>query len=71
MEEQSSKRADHNSPVEWPSLDEEPEVTMELTLMEVSEETRRFLMDKCTQDLANDIRERTWSRYPLPKVAAT
>ena len=47
--------------VEWPSSDEErpneePEVPVESTLVEVSEDTRRFLADKCTQGVANEVR---------------
>lgn len=69
MDRDPSERPDYDSPVVWPS-DEEPEAS-EPYLMEVSEETRRFLVDKCTRGVANDVRRRTRSRFPLPKVAAT
>ena len=63
-------RLEYDSPVEGAS-DEEPGIPSESTLLEVSEETRRFLVEKCTRGVANDVRRRTRSRYPLPKVAAT
>ena len=68
METDLREKPDCNSQVEWPS-DEEPKVPMESSLLEVSEETKRFLMQKCTQGVANEVRRKTWSRYPLLKVA--
>ena len=67
MDADPFKRPEYNSPVDW--SDEEPEVQMESTLMEVLQETRQFLVDKCTRGGAKDVRWRTRSRYPLPKVA--
>ena len=69
MDANPSERPDYSIPVEW--SDEEPEVPTESTLMEVSKETKRFLVDKCTRGVANEVRRRTRGRYPLPKVAAT
>ena len=69
MDADPFERLDYRTPVDW--LDEEPEVLTESTLMEVSEDTKKFLVAKCTQGLAKEVRRRTQSRYPLPKVAAT
>ena len=52
-------------------MDEEPGIPSESTLLEVSEETRRFLVQKCIQGVANDVQWRTWSWYPLLTVVAT
>ena len=81
MDTQPMKKPVYNAHVEWPPLDEErpdkerqdeePEVPGKSHLVEVSEETRCFLVDKCTCGIANEVRRRTWSRFPLPKVAAT
>jgi len=40
-------------------------------LIEVSEETAKFLQEKCTQGVPNEARLRARKRYPLPKVPAT
>ena len=72
---QPTEKLVYDTHVEWPSLDEErqdeePEVPDELALVEVSKETRRFLVDKCTRGVANEVRRRTRSCFPLPKVVA-
>ena len=81
MDAQPTEKPVYDAHVEWPSSDEErpdeerqdeePEVPGESHLVEVSEETRRFLVDKCTRGIANQVKRRTRSRFPLPKVAAT
>ena len=40
-------------------------------LCDVSEETHTFLTDCCTRSVPNEIRKRSRSRYPLPRVPAT
>ena len=55
MGTEPSMRLAYDSPVEWP-LDEEPGVVSKLMPLEVSEETRWFLMHKCTWGVANDVR---------------
>ena len=50
MESDPFERLDYSSQVDW--SDEEPEVPTESTLMEVSEETKRFLVDKCMRGVA-------------------
>ena len=70
METDPWERLNYDSQVEW-SSDEEPEVPTESSLMEVLEETKRFLEQKCTRGVANKVRRKTQSWYHLPKVAAT
>ena len=40
-------------------------------LVEVSEETHRFLTATCTQSVLNETRRCVRSRFPLPRVATT
>ena len=43
----------------------------EQDLVEVSEKTARFLHEKCTSSMPNEVRLKARRRYPLPKVSAT
>ena len=60
METDPWERPDYDSLLKWPS-DKEPEAPTESSLLEVSEETRRFLVEKCTRGVANEVRRKTWS----------
>ena len=69
MERDPYEKPNYDDPIHFEDTDDEDQT--EGSLMEVSEETKKFLTEKCTWSVLNSIRRKTRSRYPLPKVAAT
>ena len=49
----------------------QPESETKTRMVEVSEKTKRFLHEKCTQRVPNALRKEIRDNYPLPKVPAT
>lgn len=50
---------------------EDEDSQCETKLVEVSEKTKSFMEESCRRSLPNSSRIQTWSRFGLPKVAAT
>lgn len=64
-----SERVDYSQPIFFYTSDDEGEG--EDQLVDVSENTRKLLTDSCTRSVSNELRKKTRSPYPLPRVPAT
>ena len=61
-------RSPYDRTSEYHSDEDDPEGSQ---LMEVSEQTNRFLRTACVRSMSNDLRKRTRGTYKLPRVEAT
>ena len=69
MSDSEEETVDLSQEVTFPDSDEEEHT--ESKIVEVSEKTKSFLQESCTQRMPNAERLRVWSQYPLPKVSET
>lgn len=67
MELNPKEKPNYAERINWDSDEEEENPK----LVEVSEKTQSLLVEACTRSVPNNVRRKTRSAYPLPKVAAT
>lgn len=74
LDRTSERSWGERDPTETPDFSTTPHFSDEedgLDLVEVSEETHRFLKTVCIRSMSNELRRRTRSAFRFPKVAAT